>query len=166
MQTRVILWAALFGSTFMYLFVWFMIPHPAPAPLEPIMPIALGATALSVIGVAFFLPARLLAQAVGSLSIRTVEAERFGDVPAGTRYFENPEAARRAAAPALQTAFILRMALFESVAIFGLVLGFLGHPPFAFGGFFVVAWALMALEFPTQAADDRALTKASGALFR
>ena len=45
---------------------------------------------------------------------------------------------------------ILAMALAETVAIFGLVLGFLGAPPTIVLPFFVVTWILMLIRFPTQ----------------
>jgi len=45
---------------------------------------------------------------------------------------------------------ILTMALAESVAIFGLVLGFLGAPPAVVMPFFFLTWILMLLRFPTK----------------
>ena len=66
---------------------------------------------------------------------------------------------------ALQTAFILRMALFESVALYGFVLGFLGTPLRTTLIFFVVAWLAMIAQFPSQGRDDAAITRATGIRF-
>lgn len=51
-------------------------------------------------------------------------------------------------------ALILSLALAESVAILGLVLGFMGAPPTVVLPFFVVTWLLMILRFPTQSRID------------
>lgn len=166
MQVRRILWAALFASTFVYVVVLFVAVPPIAAPPDPIMPIALAVVSISTLGVAIFLPPRLAAQAMATMSFATTEAEKFSDLPAGTKFFTDPDAARSRAAGGLQTAFILRMALFEAVAIYGLVLGFLGHPLAVWAGFFVVCWLAMATQFPTQAKDDAAISKATGISFR
>ena len=55
-------------------------------------------------------------------------------------------------------ALIVALALAESVAIFGLVLGFLGAPPTVVVPFFVVAWILMIIRFPTRERVDRRTT--------
>lgn len=47
-------------------------------------------------------------------------------------------------------ALIIALALAESVAIFGLVLGLQGAPPRIVMPFFAVAWVLMLIRFPTQ----------------
>ncbi len=53
------------------------------------------------------------------------------------------------------TSLIVALALAESVAIFGLVLGFLGAPPMVVVPFFAVAWLLMVIRFPTKERVDR-----------
>jgi F0F1-type ATP synthase membrane subunit c/vacuolar-type H+-ATPase subunit K len=53
------------------------------------------------------------------------------------------------------TTLIVALALAESVAIFGLVLGFLGAPPTIVVPFFAVAWILMIIRFPTKERVDR-----------
>jgi F0F1-type ATP synthase membrane subunit c/vacuolar-type H+-ATPase subunit K len=47
------------------------------------------------------------------------------------------------------TELIVTLALAESVAIFGLVLGFLGAPARVVVPFFAVTWVLMLLRFPS-----------------
>ncbi|MGB5696159.1 MAG: hypothetical protein WBM46_10935 [Polyangiales bacterium] len=49
------------------------------------------------------------------------------------------------------TSFILAMALAEAVAIYGMVLGFKGAPSSVVLPFFVGAWILMLIRFPTEA---------------
>lgn len=49
------------------------------------------------------------------------------------------------------TSLIVAMALAETVAIYGLVLGFKGAPPSAVLPFFFGAWILMLIRFPTKA---------------
>jgi hypothetical protein len=49
------------------------------------------------------------------------------------------------------TSFILAIALAEAVAIYGLVLGFRGAPLNVVLPFFVGAWILMLIRFPTEA---------------
>lgn len=74
--------------------------------------------------------------AVGAAGASVV-VPRF--VKAGTSYF---------------VVMILALGLAESVAILGLVLGFLGAPPTVVIPFFFIAWALMVPRFPTQAKLD------------
>ena len=53
------------------------------------------------------------------------------------------------------TALILALALAESVAIFGLVLGFLGAPVTVVVPFFALCWLLMLVQFPTTEKLER-----------
>lgn len=165
MQTRRILWAALLASTFVYLLVLVVVAKAPHTPPDPILATVFAVLALGSVAIAFVLPSRLFAQGLATLRFETSETGTFGDRPAGTRVFTSPDRARSAAQPALQTTFVLRMAMLESVALYGFVLGFLGHPTFVYLPFFVLAWALMAMQFPTSEADDAAITKGSGIHF-
>jgi hypothetical protein len=49
-----------------------------------------------------------------------------------------------------QTPFILALALSESVAMFGFVLGWLGAPLPVAGAFFAASWVLLLARFPTR----------------
>lgn len=166
MQVRRILWGALFASTFMYLAVVVTLPSEATEPPDPTFAMILAVLGLGSATLGFFLPEIVRKQTFATLRFETTEAERFGDVPAGTKFFADPARARATAQSGLQTPFILRMALFESIALYGLVLAFLRHPPFVYAGFFVLTWALMALQFPTESGDDAAITRATGIRFR
>lgn len=53
------------------------------------------------------------------------------------------------------TELIVTLTLAESVAIFGLVLGFLGAPAHVVVPFFAVTWVLMLLNFPSAERRER-----------
>jgi hypothetical protein len=62
---------------------------------------------------------------------------------------KDPKAARQRALMIYQTAFILKMALAESIALYGFILHFLGFPLTVALPFFGVCWILMLVRFPT-----------------
>lgn len=166
MPVRLILWGALFTSTFIYLLI-LQVAAPAPAtPPDPIVALTLAFTSVVVAVVSYLLPATILRRSLLSLDLPTDEAPMFGDVPAGTRIFRDPDAARARALPAMQTAMILALALRESIALFGLLVGFIGFPMRTYAGFFVVSWLLLLEAFPRKKADDAALEAAYGAKLR
>ena len=98
---------------------------------------------------------------VVAASLATADDTRMGSLEA-RRVFTNPAEVRTRAQGALQTSFILRMALRESISIFGLVLGFLGHSLPTMLPFFVASWALMALAYPSERGDDAQIEQATG----
>lgn len=160
---RRIIWASLLASTFIYLFILRTIPQP-PAPENgTVMLIALAVVALMCAIASFVVPRIVGRGGLRGLGLRVVPAPSFGDLPGGTTVFEDAASARQRALGVLQTSFILALALREAIAIYGLVLGFQGHPLPEYIGFFVVAWLLMGLGYPTQAADDAELEAAYGA---
>jgi hypothetical protein len=57
------------------------------------------------------------------------------------------------------TELIVTLALAESVAIFGLVLGFLGAPARVVVPFFAVTWVLMLLRFPSAEKRERSFNE-------
>jgi hypothetical protein len=57
------------------------------------------------------------------------------------------------------TELIVTLALAESVAIFGLVLGFLGAPAHVVVPFFAVTWVLMLLNFPSAENRQRSCSE-------
>lgn len=160
MPIRLILWAAIFASTFIYLLVLQLAARPPESPPDALVAIALAFTSVVVAVVSYLLPASILRRSLLAIELPTDEAKMFSDQPAGTRVFRDPAEARRRALPALQTAMILKLALRESIAIFGLVVGFLGFPMKMYAGFFVVAWMLLLEAFPRSTADDAALEAA------
>lgn len=63
---------------------------------------------------------------------------------------DDPAATSTDSAGVYLVTLIIALALAESVAIFGLVLGLQGAPPKVVMPFFTVAWVLMLARFPTQ----------------
>lgn len=132
-----ILWAALVASVFIYGGVLFVVTGSAaaagtPAP-EPVLLYALAGSAVVTASASIFLPRMLLAQAVRRTPRPTPGAPRPAGDPAWGAYV---------------TSFILGMALAESVAVFGFVLGFLRFPPAEVVPFFAVSLGLMLTRFP------------------
>lgn len=115
-----ILWAAITSSTLVLLLVLTITERP-PQTLNPIMVPAFAVCALACIGAGIMLPRIALKQ---------------------------PSHGVRMAIARLNSGAILGLALTESVAIFGFVLGFLGFAPLQFMPFFAVAWVIFLLRFP------------------
>lgn len=151
LQTMRILWASLASSTAFFLVVLRMhAPEESEAP--PHMAEIFGALALGTAVLAVFFPAQQLSRAL-----------RVMPAPTRGRVFENPEQALIDAFKRAQSTFIIGMALCESIALLGLVLGLMGEPKSAYVPFFVFAVALMATKFPRTSAIARALERAKGA---
>lgn len=124
-----ILWAALFFSTLIYVAVLELRPAPGEPRWEALVFPLLFAGATTA-------GASLLAP-------RIMKSRRPSERT-------SPDAASKDAPGAYLVALIVALALAESVAIFGLVLGFLGAPPSVVMPFFAVAWVLMIIRFPTR----------------
>ncbi|MBK7583106.1 MAG: hypothetical protein IPI67_23270 [Myxococcales bacterium] len=170
LMTPRILWAAMLFSTVVFLFIVFTVKNPETNPI-PLMPPALGFVALVVAAVSVILPAHQQRNALAQNKLELAEAADPNassiipdrDAPK-RRVFANAKAAEKAAFMAYQTGLILGCALSESVALFGFVLGFQGHPPQFFLPFFVVSWILFAVRFPTLDRVLVPLEKATGAV--
>ena len=153
-----ILWGAPLMSTFIYLAVLHAAVPTPPQPPDPILLPVLSMVALSVAGISFWLPRMIFTGAVKM----ALKNERFA-----SHMVPDPDASMilREEAPQLRmlvndkknrdlvvslffTPFILGMALSESVAVFGVVLGFLGFDLLYVLPFFAVAWVLMVIRFP------------------
>ena len=124
-----ILWAALFASTLIYLVVLELVEVQTGASWQTLVyPLAFVAATTG--GASLLLPRFMHKQSQSGDSA----------IQKQSRYL---------------TTLILALALAESVAIFGLVLGFLGAPATVVVPFFAVAWILMLVRFPTQERFDR-----------
>ncbi len=163
MPVRYVLYSAILTSTFVIFGILFVVKPEVAGPHEPILAIAIGAVAVVVAVVSFVLPGIVLKASVKQLGLETRPAPSFGDLPAGTLVFANPAGARARAAASLQSAMIVRIALREAIALFGFVLGILGFGLPIVLPFFVLAWVLLALAFPSDGSMDRQLEKAAGA---
>jgi len=125
-----ILWAALFASTLIYLLVLEVVELQNGSSWETLLyPLAFAA--VTTAGASLMAPRMML---------RRRPARDTSTVTHDGSYL---------------TTLIVALALAESVAIFGLVLGFLGAPPTVVVPFFVVAWILMIIRFPTRERVDR-----------
>ena len=121
LQTLRILWFALTASTVLLFVVLGRVERPKTQP-DPTMAMALAVVALGVLGVSIVLPRKQML------------------IAAGFR--------ERSPLPVIHTAFILGMALTESVALFGFVLGFQNFATTIYVPFFAVAWIVFVLRFP------------------
>jgi hypothetical protein len=125
-----ILWAALFASTLIYLLVLEVVELQTGSSWETLLyPLAFAA--VTTAGASLMAPRMML---------RWRPARDTSTVTHDGGYL---------------TTLIVALALAESVAIFGLVLGFLGAPPTIVVPFFAVTWILMILRFPTKERVDR-----------
>src|SRR5438270_2782162 len=120
LQTLRILWGTLTFSTVLLLVVLQYAQRPKVTP-NPMLPPMLAVAALGVFVVGIVLPRHQLRL-----------AQRRGHVPLAL----------------YNTAFLLGMALTESVALFGFVLAFQSFAPMIYLPFFVVAWIGFILRFP------------------
>lgn len=173
LRVQRILWFALTSSPLLYLGIArFAAPAPAHPP-EPVILYALAAVAVPIVGASFALPAAIFARAVGArvgkeIRVRQVATPTqleggFRDAPPSAAEVEDPAAVLRLAARLDLTPLILTLALRESVAIFGLVLGFVGFPFEVTAGFCGLSVALMLARFPSLPALARRTESAVGA---
>lgn len=166
-----ILWAALLVATAIFLVVVQVAPAPAPEPI-PMLPAVLAVVALADAVASFLIPAMALRKALGAARVEVVEQAvadpnsviPYRDAPK-RRVFADANAATRAAVMAFQTPFILSLALSESIALFGFILGYLGHSKPVYLPFFVLSWILFLLRFPTRERVLGPLERAKGAVF-
>jgi F0F1-type ATP synthase membrane subunit c/vacuolar-type H+-ATPase subunit K len=141
---RRILWAALLVSQGIY--VWVLafsgaVPPPMEPP-DPMLPMVLGAVALSVAVASFVVPMLLLRSASGASQ----------HAPSG----------RQQAHARTFTPFIVSLAMSEAVSIFGLVAGYLGHPALVWAPFFAAGFVLTAWRFPTEGRMMGPLARGNG----
>lgn len=165
-----ILWGALYASTFVYLFVYFSRPAPAsPGGSLETMHIALGVAALGCAVASFLLPARFHAMGAAAAKLAVEEVPdpdgsvMFRDKAPTVRVFADPGQARKKAMALYFTPLVLSLALTEAIAIYGLVLGFLGAEPVAVLPFFIAAWILFIPRFPRWRSAIEPLEKAHDA---
>jgi hypothetical protein len=154
-RTIRILWAALMASVCMYGGVLFLVASNGEAPEPP-------AAALTYV----FPVVALMSASTGAMLFRAMSSPdrvrallQADRAPQDTAKAQGlPDAERRLSRipPLYFTLYILRWALFESVAIFGLVLGILHHSFLHFVPFGLAALVLMAMTPPriTQQIDE------------
>lgn len=164
MQTLRVLWAALMASPAMLLVVGYVVISERQEVLtpDPILLPVLGAAALGSAAASVILPLILLKPALLALKLQLTDAPSVGPSRGRrrTHRFADAHAARARLLRAVQTPFILGMALAESVALMGFVLLFLGFPLLHVAPMFVVSWALMVSKFPRLAFYEQQLEAA------
>lgn len=112
----------------------------APTPPPIVIRVVLGGAALAMAVASFLVPRFLWRSAMRQSSYRAPQ-------DSSRRHDED---ALRQGMKLGMTPFIVGLALNESVAIFGLVLGFLGEHWFFTSPFFLLAIVLMLARFPTE----------------
>lgn len=123
-----ILWAALFASTLIYLLVLELVELQAGNSWESLLyPLAVAAAMTA--GASLIAPRMM--ESRGPSDTSPLRHDRY------------------------LTTLIVALALAEGIAIFGLVLGFLGAPATVVVPFFAAAWILMIIRFPTKEERDR-----------
>ncbi|MCA9595508.1 MAG: hypothetical protein KC776_19470 [Myxococcales bacterium] len=167
-----ILWGAIFGSTFVFVFMMLVVHPENPGPPPPMLPPMFALVALTTAVMSFVVPRVQYRQAVARVKLDTIEemADAGSDVlpyrsGPKRRVFAKPDEARRKAFLLFQTPFILSLALSESIALFGFVLGFMGFASWIAYPFFGVSWVLFALRFPTEDKVLRPFEAGTGAYF-
>ena len=171
-----ILWGALFTSTCLFIAVLLFQQQSGLLPTDPTDPIMLPAFAVVALGIAVasvLFPRHLhrTSLELAKLEVVTEVDERgggvlFRDAAPTIRVFADQDTARRSAFVKFHTPFILGMALSESIALFGFVLGMLGFPLLHVLPFWIVCWALMIVRFPTLKRVLGPLEKVQHAVFK
>jgi hypothetical protein len=165
LMTARILWGALLMAVGLYAVVLVMAPQTPPSPPNPILPPIFGFIGLSTAVMSFIIPSIAVKQGMQRLKLPLTEAadpnapEAFGKM---RKAFRDPDKALSSAFGVWQTGLILSCALSESVALFGFVLGFLGHGWAIAAPFFAAGAILIAVRFPTAAAVRSQLASAYG----
>lgn len=164
------LWFSLFVSTVLFLAMleYFRaagLPHQS---VTSTMVIALAAVAVPTAVASLLLPRRILAMAVRRLEIKIVDevgepVGSFRESAPVRRVVADPEAAVRGAMAEYQRSLMVGMALAESIALYGFMLGYQGAPRPVFLPFFVLCWALQVTKIPKPERVTRAIESATGA---
>jgi hypothetical protein len=164
-----ILWAALFASSLMFLFmITSHIARDEHAHLSPHMPELLGALSFGIAILSIVLPARGFDAGLRAMDVK-LENEigepvgSFRESAPVQKLIAKPHDTVVAAFAKFQTPFILGMALAQSINLFGFTLGFMGAHPYAYAPFFALGLGLMASKFPRLVTITSALERVKGA---
>jgi hypothetical protein len=167
-----ILWAAILMSQGIYL-VMLNVPgmvDPSQRP-DVMMALGMGAAACAAAVASFAIPAMLWGSAARTAKVTTDDAPApianpsYRAQPGNVRGFGNRDAALREGVRVGFAPFIIGIALNESVALCGFVLGFLGHPPMIYLPFFGLSVLLMLPRFPTERTFLKPIAEVHGIAF-
>ena len=170
LQTPKVLWAAMSSSVPMFAVVLATMGKLAMTDdaAKPVG-VALAAASLFAAVLSVMMPRLQFRQALAQarFELKDVPDERamptHRDDGPTVKAFAHPQAALRRATALFQTPFILSMALAESIAAMGLVVGMQGFGLLGAAPFFVVALVLFGVHFPREATVVRALREVYGA---
>ncbi|HJK92612.1 MAG TPA: ATP synthase F0 subunit C [Polyangiaceae bacterium LLY-WYZ-15_(1-7)] len=176
LRVQRILWAAMLSTVVIYAFLAWFVASPQAAErgveAEPMLAIALAVAAVGSTVASFLLPRHFMKQildrqqpAIEEIPDPHAQDVMFRDQVPKTSVLTNGGALLREMIPKWQTGFILSLALSESVAIYGLVLAFVGHPPKVWAFFMVVGAVLLAIRFPSEARLRAQIERHHGAPF-
>ncbi len=153
--TMRILWAALLTSVSLFAVLILILPPAQVSPDRVQFFIFVAVAAASTVS-SFVLPAQAHGNTVRRAALETQDVPDpeapagFGDVKR-VQVFKDPARARAYAFGSYQMYMILGCALSEAVAMLGLVLNRLGHPPLTTLPFVVAGLLLMAVRYPVEA---------------
>jgi hypothetical protein len=167
-----ILWGALLTSVVVLLGVLLQArPHPHTPP-EPVFIPMFGAVALMAAIMSFLLPRFAYRKAVRQLNLATTNeaapdafSAMYREAVPTRKLFADPGTAQRSAATLFQARLILEIALSESVALMGFMLGWLGFELLLVAPFSATGLILILLRFPTAGRILRSFEKEAGASF-
>lgn len=167
-RTFQILWFAIIASTLMVFAMLLAVRQPRELELQiaPFIALAVTVAVLSVV-----LPRTLFATALRGVVFETREepvttlTESYRQGVLMRRLFNKPDEAFALALAKYSTPFVLGMALSESVAMFGFVLGFLGARIEIAGALFGASLLLQLYRFPSPQALRRTVERAANAEF-
>jgi hypothetical protein len=170
LQVMRIIWIALMVSVVLYdvMLVQLRKQHDPSGDVPPHLPEMLALLAVVIAIVSFVLPRRLFTVALKRVDVKVAEEPgevvgSFRESAPVRRAVSNPEVAVLAALAGFQSPFLVGMALCESIALFGFLLGFLGESMKVALGFFLVSLALMAVRYPRVTTMTRAIESSTGA---
>jgi hypothetical protein len=164
MQMLRILWFALFASTGVLAGVVVAVGGTLEPGISTTLPVGLAISAIFAAVLSVVLPARFHRQALRAQKLTVVEEvdqtsafANYRGALGKRRVFQEPSAARRAAVATMQVPMIVGLALAESVAIDGAIIGFLGFDFIQAAPFFLASGALILARFPRETSIYRAL---------
>ncbi len=170
LKTVRILWFALITTVVLYdfLLIYMRKTDEHVREVPPHLAEILSAIALGVGVTSIVFPRKVFADNVRRMEIAVAEepGEAIGgfreSAPVRRVVAKPAEAVSSAFAP-FQTPWLLGMALCESIALFGLVLGYLGENMLVASAFFLVALVLMASKYPRVSTIIGAIERVTGA---
>jgi hypothetical protein len=165
-----IIWIALMVSVVLYdvMLVQLRKQRGPSNDMPPHLPEMLALLAVVIAVVSIVLPRRLFAVALKQVDAKVAEEPgevvgSFRESAPVQRVVSNPEEAILGALAVFQSPFLVGMALCESIALFGFMLGFLGESMKVAVGFFLVSLSLMAVRYPRVASMTQAIESSTGA---